>query len=114
MPTAAGMTWSFAAGSHNALALDYRTWAPGVIAGFFTVVGVAVNCTFWPGVRRLHKCFKINARIRPNLIGVIGHPDHDGKDGVLILTKCNLQSTDYKSVVAYRNFSGDNAWSPNL
>jgi hypothetical protein len=37
---------------------------------------------------------------------------HNGKDGALTPTECALQSTDYKSVGAYRKFAGDNAWSP--
>ena len=37
--------------------------APGVIGSFFTVVEVAEIITFWPGLRRFRKCFKINDRI---------------------------------------------------
>ena len=43
----------------------------GVIGSFFTVVGMAEIITFWPGLRPLRNCCKINDRIWPNIIGFL-------------------------------------------
>jgi hypothetical protein len=78
----------------------------GVIGGFFTVVEVAKIISFWPGLRPLRKCCKINGRIGPNFGRFLATLNHDGGDRDLTPIEFALQSTDYKSVGAYRKFSG--------
>ena len=43
-----------------------------------------------------------------------GHPHYGGNGGELSPTEFNLQPTDYKSVGAYRKFTGDNACNPSM
>ncbi len=45
---------------------------------------------------------------------VFGYPHHDDSDEDLTPIKFALQVTDYKSVKAYRKFTDNNAWSPNM
>jgi hypothetical protein len=46
------------------------------------------------------------------LHGVFGHPHYDGNEEELTPIGFTLQHTDYKSVGAYRKFSGGNASNP--
>ena len=43
---------------------------------------------------------------------VFGHPNYSGNGEELTPIELTMQHTDYKSVRAYRKFSGDNAWNP--
>jgi hypothetical protein len=43
---------------------------------------------------------------------VFGHPHYGGNGEEPTHREFTLQHTDYKSVEAYRKFSGDNAWNP--
>ena len=92
----------------------FQEGAPGVIGSFFTVVGVAEIINFWPWIWQFRKCFKINACTWPNFTGFLARLITATMMGAPVSTKISLQHIGYKSVGAYRKFTGVNAWTPGM